>query len=85
MLARAIEQELEAEADAEHGYARAKALGSQRVELQLANPANGPREGPDARQDDAVRRAHRLGIGGDRGVGADPLERLLDGAGLPTP
>ena len=35
-------------------YARAQAFGDQRVELQLADPAHRRREGPDARQDDAV-------------------------------
>ena len=80
MLGGALEQELEAETDAEHGNARAQPLGDQGVELQLADPPHRRGERPDAREDHSLRRAGELGVCGQPCLGADAFERLLDRA-----
>ncbi len=60
-------------------------LGDQLVEAALADPLHRPREGTDARQDDAVGGAHLGGVVADRRRRADVLQRLLDRAQVAHP
>ena len=53
-----VEEQLQAEADAEDRHAGVAALGDQLVEAELADPLHRPREGADAGQDHAVGGAH---------------------------
>ena len=82
VLVGGLEQQLHAQAQAEHGHAGARALGDQLVEPGSAEAAHRLREGADAGHDDAVRRADRVVVGGQQRVGADVLERLLDAAAV---
>ncbi len=51
-----LEEQLHAEADAEHRDPRLDSSGDQLVEPALAHPLHRPREGADAGQDDPVGR-----------------------------
>ena len=62
-LGRGFEQQLEAEADAEHGRPGRDPLGDQRVELELADPLHRLRERAHPGQDQAVGVARDLGVG----------------------
>ena len=64
-LLAALEEQLQAEADAEDRSPRRGPLGDQLVEPGRADPLHRPREGADAGQDQAVGGAHRLGVGAD--------------------
>ena len=84
-LLAALEEQLQAEADAEDRRPRRGPLGEQLVEAGRADPLHRPREGADAGQDQPVGGADRLGVGADRGARADVLERLLDRAQVAHP
>ena len=84
-LARALEEELHPQADAEHGGALPRALGDQPVEPQLSHALDRLREGTHAGEDEPVGGASRLGVGGPRDLDADALERLLNRAQVAHP
>src|SRR4051794_6708502 len=77
-LDRALEQELHAQADAEHGHTLRTPLANQVVEPTLGDGAHRLRERANSRQDEPGRRADPLSVVGDLHVGAHVLERLLD-------
>jgi len=80
-----VEEQLHAEADAEHRLSRRPPPGDQLVEPERVDPFHRPRKCADPGQDDAVGRARRRVAGADLHRGADVLERLLDGAQVPHP
>ena len=66
VLVGALEQQLHAEADAEHRHAaRRRARASDLVEAERAQAAHRLRERADAGHDDAVGRADLVVVGGD--------------------
>ena len=81
----ALEEQLQAEADAEDRRPRRGPLGDQLVEPGRADPLHRPREGADAGQDQAVGGAHSSGSAQIVAARADVLERLLDRAQVPHP
>ena len=79
-LRRTLEQELKAEADAQHRHAGLDPVGDQRVEPGLAHPPHRARECPHAGQDDPSASPRGVRVAGDEALGADALEGLLDRA-----
>ena len=84
-LGRGLEQELKAEADTEQ-----RRPAPTRSAIRRSSPSSRTRshrtgERADAGQEQAVGLGRELGIAGDRHLGADPLERLLDRAQVAHP
>src|SRR5438876_686544 len=85
VLARLLEQELIAEADAEHRLATPRQRDDSPAEAVLRQSRDGRRERSDARQDDAGRRLELAGIGGESRLGSDLDQRALDRSDVADP
>src|SRR5215208_807695 len=80
-----LEQQLHAEADAEHRRATARAFADHLVETLRPQPSHRLGKRPHAGDHDRVGRADLVVVGSAPDVGADVLERLLDGAAVAHP
>src|SRR6185437_15204938 len=85
VLARSLEEQLHAQADAERGCRRGEPLGDQRVELELPEIRHRLRKGPYAGQDHSVGRAHGRVVARNDRICSNPGERLLDRAQIAHP
>jgi len=78
-----VEQHLHPDADAEERLAGLDRLVDHRLEPRHPQLLHAPAEGPDAGQDDAGRPAGEGRIGGQGGLDAQMLQRLLGRAEVP--
>ena len=82
----ALEEHLHADADAEERHAPARPRRARAASSPVRRSASMQRpKAPDPGQHDAGRVADQAGVGGEPGVGADVLQRLLGRAQVADP
>ena len=85
VLLGALEQQLHAQADAQHGRAGRGGGPDALVEAELDEVAHALRERPDARDDERVGRLQRRRVARDERARADVLQRLLHRSAVAHP
>ena len=78
-----VEEELQAQADAQAGLAGLDGLSKSVAQAGAAQFGRGVGEGPHSRQDHLGGAMNLLGVRGDLGGGAHRLDRLLDAPEIP--